>query len=185
VRPVRDTSPHLAHTPVLKSSIAHGENLIDDQDLRLEMSGDGEGEAHAHSTACSVSPGYPMNASISEKSDDLHQLCRNLAARHAENRAIQKYVIAPRQLLVESRCPLRAAKRRGRAASPIASRGCDGTQDLEERGLPRRYGQSLDHFALPHIHGDIELKPKTLLGESSLLAGGAAFASNRRRSSGG
>ena len=40
--------PHLPEALLLECIVANGQHLVDDQDLRLEVSGDGEGQPHVH-----------------------------------------------------------------------------------------------------------------------------------------
>ena len=78
---------HLAEALALKFRVAHGEDLIDHKNLRLQVRGNCKREAHVHAA------GIAFHRCIEKffgfgKDDDFIELLFNFSAAHSENRAI-------------------------------------------------------------------------------------------------
>ena len=91
---------HLAQALALEVSVADGEHLVDEQDVRLEVGGDGEAEPHVHAARVVLDRRVeerptPANSTISSN-------CVAIScAAHAEDRAVEEDVLAAGQLGVE------------------------------------------------------------------------------------
>ena len=86
---------------LLESEIADREHLVDDQDLGLEVGRDREREPHLHATRVALHRRVdecPMSANSTISSN----LRCDLRALHAEDRAVQKDVLAAGQLGMEA-----------------------------------------------------------------------------------
>ena len=99
---------HPAEAAALELRVADGEHLVDEQDLRLEMRGDREREPHVHAARVALDRRVDELLDAGEV-DDLVELPRDLAALHAEDRAVQEDVLAPGQLRVEAGADLEQA----------------------------------------------------------------------------
>src|SRR5215213_1197557 len=126
---------HPAQALLLERQVTDREDLVDDQDLRLQVRRDREGEPQLHSARIALDGSVHEGAHIGEL-DDLLEATLDLLALHVEHRAVQEDVLAPGQLRVEAcphlqESPYPAAEVR----LPLGRRG-DPREDLEERALP-------------------------------------------------
>src|SRR5262249_18869954 len=92
---------HAAETAALKLGVSDGEHLVDEKDLRLEMCSYRECEAHRHPAR------VPLHGCVDElldtrEVDDLVELPNDLLLLHPQDRAVEKDVLAARQLGVEA-----------------------------------------------------------------------------------
>src|SRR4051812_7676697 len=88
---------HSADTFLPKSRISHREHLIYHENLGLEMRSYSKSEPDIHSTAVPLHRRIEKSFNFSE-GNDLVKLPPDLPPRHAENRPVQKNVLAPGQL---------------------------------------------------------------------------------------
>src|SRR6266496_2100975 len=99
---------HPSEAATLELGITHGQDLVDQKHLRLEMGGDSERESHRHPARIA------LDGCVDELLDpcelnDLGELGRDLTPLHAENRAVEIDVLPPSQLWVEPRADLQQA----------------------------------------------------------------------------
>ena len=92
--------PHLAQAFLLKRRVPHGQDLVHQDDLRLEMGGDGEGQAQIHAGGVVLDRRVQEALDLGE-ADDLVEFLLDLGFSHPEDGAVQKDVLASRQLRVE------------------------------------------------------------------------------------
>src|SRR6185437_15388954 len=86
---------------LLKSSVADGEDFVDEEDFGFEMRGDGEGEAHAHAAAVMLEGRVDETLDFG-KGDDLVEFADDLGFAHAENGAAEEDVFAAGELRMEA-----------------------------------------------------------------------------------
>ena len=117
---------HFAEALLLELHVSHGENLIHDHDLTIEMCGDGEGQFDIHAA------GVTLHRRVDElfhlrKLNDLVEFAVDLCPRHTENRAIHIDILSARQFRMKARTNL---QHRGNAAviadRPLGRRGDAG-----------------------------------------------------------
>ena len=100
-REVRDR----VEAAVRERLVAHGEDLVHDEDVRVDVHGDGEAEAHGMPgeyvfTGSSMKSSSPENATIS---GSFRSISRRVEAEHD---AVDHDVLAARGLRVEARAEL-------------------------------------------------------------------------------
>src|SRR5438445_10998151 len=76
--------PHLAEALLLERGVPYREDLVDNEDLRLEVSGNGEGQTHIHAAR------VPLHRCVHEllypgEVHDLLQLPVDLGSFHAQD----------------------------------------------------------------------------------------------------
>ena len=71
---------HSSQAFLLKPLIAHGEDLIDQQDLRLEVGRDREGQAHVHAARIALHRRIEEFLDLRE-GDDLVEACVSISRR--------------------------------------------------------------------------------------------------------
>ena len=84
--PARDVG-HLAQALLLEANVAHGQHLVANEDVRVQMGGHGEGQFYVHAGA------VPLHRRVDEgldlgKLDDLLHLFIDLGAAHALDGAV-------------------------------------------------------------------------------------------------
>ncbi len=92
---------HFAEAFLLELRVADGEDFIDDEDVRLHMRGYRECEADIHAARV-VLHGCIQEFLDAGEGDDSIKLSGDLFFLHAENGAVQEYVLAARELRVET-----------------------------------------------------------------------------------
>jgi hypothetical protein len=138
----QDRAPLLGHlldppqALVLESDVADREDLVDDQDLRLQVGGDREGEPDVHPAGIVLDLRVEEPLDLGE-GDDLVEFAVDLVLPHAENRAVQVDVLAARELEVEPGADLEQRGEPAANAGRAAARLGDPAEDLQERRLAR------------------------------------------------
>ena len=111
----------------LKEDVSHGEGLIHDQNLRLDVDRHGEGEPHEHTRGIRLDrliDIFPDVGKIQNRVD----LLRDLLLREADHRAVQIDILNPIVLHVEARAELE--ERRNPAADlHVAARRIEDAGD--------------------------------------------------------
>jgi hypothetical protein len=145
---VRGVVLHLAEALLLEGGVAHGQHLVDDEDLRLEVRRHGEGQPHVHAAGVALHRRVEER-STSAKATISSKLARRLALAHAEDGAVEEDVLAAAQLRVEAGADLQQARRRGRGAAPRPRVGGDAREDLQQRALAGAVAaDEAQHFAV-------------------------------------
>jgi hypothetical protein len=120
----------------LELGVTHREDLVDDEDVRLDVGRDGEGETKVHAGGVALDRCVYEPLDSSEFDDVVEAVCHRPAA-HAEDGAVEKEVLASGELRVKPGADLEE----GGDASPgpsDARRGFrDPSEDLEQRALAR------------------------------------------------
>src|SRR5208282_343801 len=97
-------APHLAHLCqafLLKPLVAHREDLINQQNLRLHMRSDRKGQTYIHAAGVTLYGCIEKFLDLRE-GDDLVKAARDLPPAHTQDAAVQIHVFASGQLLVEA-----------------------------------------------------------------------------------
>src|SRR4029079_19389303 len=161
---------HAPQAPCLELGVTHGEHLVHEQDLGLEMRGNREGETDVHAAR------VPLDRRVDEpldpgELDDVTVPLLYLPALHREDRAVEVDVLSARELLVEARPDLE------QAPHPPAYLGAPGgglrdpSEDLQERRLARPVASDhAKHLPLGHLERDVPQRPELLDGAMMLLA---------------
>ncbi len=148
----------------LEIRIADGENLVDDQDLRLEVGGDGEGEPHLHAARIALDRGVDEFL-YAREIDDLVELAIDLLLPHAEDGAVQVDVLAAGQLGVEAGADLQQAGDPAADFGPSAARLGNSGENLEQGRLAGPVApDDPQHLTLAHLEGDVAQRPQHAFG---------------------
>ena len=136
---VLDELPHFGKRLSLKSLIADGEDLVDDQDIGIDFDGDGKGKAHGHPARVSFERLVDEFVEAGEVDNRLFFLV-HFAAFETEEGAVQVNVLAAGKFGMEAGAEI---EERGDFAvdTDAAFVGSGDTGDeTEERTLPRPVG---------------------------------------------
>ena len=151
---------HLADALALEARVPDGQHLVDEEDLRLQVSRDGEREPHGHSRR------VPLHGRVEEsrdlgKRDDFVEPAVDLSAAHAEDRRVQVDVLTACQLAMEARSHL---EQRADAASdprPTGGRLRHAREDLQQRRLAGTVAADhADDVASLDVEGDVAQRPE-------------------------
>ena len=164
VRPPVAHVPHLAEALALELGVADGQDLVDDQDLRLQVRGDGERQPHLHPAAVALHRRVEelLHAANSTISSNFRSISR---LRMPEDRAVQVDVLAAGQLGVEAGADLeQAADAAADVDAPLRRLG-DPREDLQQRALAGPVAaDDADHLAFADLEGGIPQCPEDVLG---------------------
>jgi len=92
---------HFAEAFLLEVEVADGENLIDEENFRLEMGGDGERQADVHAGGVVLDGRVDESFQFGE-GDDFIELALDFRFPHSQNGSGEKSILPPRQLRMES-----------------------------------------------------------------------------------
>ena len=124
----------LVHALVLEFHVAHGQDLVDEEDVRLHGDGHGESQAHVHARGV-VLDGLVDEALDAGEVNDRIQLGVDLLLAHAQDRAVEVDVLAARQFGVEAGADLEHGGHAARRGDRSLVRGQDLRDALEQRRL--------------------------------------------------
>ena len=142
---------HFSQAAFLKGRIAHGQNFIDEQDLRLEKSGHRKSQAKIHSAR------IPFHRHIDEtfhlrEGNDFIELRGDLRALHAENGSVQKHIFSSGKLLVETSPHFQKTADSTVQIDPSCGGFRDARQDFEQSGFTRAVApDDANHLTLSHV----------------------------------
>ena len=92
---------HFAQAFLLELHVAHGQDLVHDHDLAVQMGSDGEGQLDEHAAGIALDGGVDEVAAL-RKFDDLGQFGVDLGLGHAQDRAVHIDVFAAGHFVVEA-----------------------------------------------------------------------------------
>src|SRR5258708_39720940 len=140
--------------------VAHGQGLVDQENIRLDAGCDREGEADEHSARIEFDRLVDELPDVGE-SGDLVGAALHLGMAEAHDRAVEEDVLPARELRVEAAAQL---EQRGDAAGhPHLTRcgGQDSREDLEERALAAPIPPDDTHgLATTQLEGDAPQGPE-------------------------
>src|SRR5207248_9570164 len=96
---------HLAKAFLLKRHVANRKNFIDDQDLRIEMSGNGEGQAYIHPAGIAFYRRVKKLFNFSKR-DDAVKVAFDFLPAHAQDAAVHEDVFTTGQFGMKTRSHL-------------------------------------------------------------------------------
>src|SRR5208337_4653384 len=153
---------HLPEALLLELGVADGQHLVDDQDFGIEIRRDRECQPHVHAAAVALDRSVEKFLDPREI-DDLVELLLDLPARHTEDAAVEKDVLAAGELAVEAGANLEQA---GDATVNVddAPGGIgDSRKDLEQSTLTCPVAANdTDGFTLPDVEVNIVECPERL-----------------------
>ena len=164
---------HAAETALLELRIAHGEHLVDDEDLGLQERGDRECEPHVHPARVALD-GRVDEVPDAGEVDDVVELPGDLLPAHAENASVQEDVLPARQLAVEAGADLE--QRPDTAADVDKTLGGlgDPREHLQQRGLPGAVAtDDRDRLSLLHLERHVAERPDLRCGGPCASPAGA------------
>ena len=127
---------HLRQALFLEFHVADGQHLVHDHDFAVKVRGDGERQFNEHTAGIALDRGIDEVADLG-KFDDLSHLGVDLAAGHAQDRAVQVDVLAAGHFGMEAGTDLQH-RRHASVQVDVARRGRGNMgQQLEQRGLAR------------------------------------------------
>ena len=178
--PVVAELDELLEAALLKGHVTDGQHLVDDQEARVDVDRHREGQPHVHPRRVRLDRLIDERFQAGEV-DDLVEPRRDVAATHAQDRSVEKHVLASGQFGMEAGTQLE--QRRHAAMHP--HRPAVGLQDaghaFQEGRLARAVvADHAEHFAFTHVErdileGDELVEPIATLGSDSLLQRVGAF----------
>jgi hypothetical protein len=153
---------HEVDALALEGQIADRQHLVQQQDVRLQVSRDREGQPHVHAA------GVPLHRCADEvadlgEGDDGVELARDLGFAHAQDRAVQKDVLASGQFAVKAGAHLQQATQAAVDESLAPGRLRHAGEDLQQRALARAVqAQDADVLTLADLEGDVVQRPELL-----------------------
>jgi hypothetical protein len=145
---------HLSEALALEGRVADRENLVHDQDLRLQVRRHGEREPQLHPARVALDRRVDEALDVGER-DDLVELPLDLLALHPEDRAVEEDVLATRQVGVEAGADLEQRPDAPPDPSLAFRRVGDARQDLQQGRLPRAVpADDAEHLAALDVEGD-------------------------------
>src|SRR5215207_2767470 len=152
----------LVQALALERLVAHGQDLVDEQDVGADVDGHGEPEAHVLAGAVVLDLVVDEGLELGE-GDDVVEVAMGLAAAQAEDGRVQVDVLAAGQLAVEAGPQL---QQRGDPAPDLdraGGRGQDARQHLEQCRLARAVGTDQpDGLAGADLQTDVLEGPEPL-----------------------
>ncbi len=109
---------------LLEGGVAHGQYLVDQQNLRLEMGRDGKGQPHAHAAGVALHRRVDELIHLGE-GDDLVEAAFDLGLAHAQDGAVEVDVLATSQFRVEAGADFQQAADAAVEDDPTARRRGD------------------------------------------------------------
>lgn len=153
---------HLSHALFLEFGVADGEDFVDEEDFGVEMGGYGEGEADVHAAGVAFYGGIQELFDLGEVDDGVEVLF-DLGFAHAEDRAVQVDIFAPRELGMEAGADLEQACHSAFDRDSAGRGFGDAAEDLEQRRLARAVAADDAHaLALFDVEGDVLQRPEFL-----------------------
>src|SRR5229473_8357949 len=146
---------YLAEAPLLELGVAHGEHLVDEKDLRLEVGCDRETEPGLHAAR------IPLDRRVEETLDtgecyDLVESARDLGPGHAENDAAHVDILAAGEVGVKAGADLQKRRQAAVKLGRAGARAHDARENLEQRALARAIAaDDADDLAVRNLERDI------------------------------
>ncbi|MNY19389.1 hypothetical protein D3C86_1528210 [compost metagenome] len=156
--------PHPIHAPLLESLVAHRQDLVNDQDIRVQPRGYRKREPDIH--AARVVLHWRIDEFLdTRETHNFVELTQNLRPRHPKDGAIQKDILPASQFRVESCTNLKQTGNLAPNGDLPPSRLGDAAQDLQQcrfaRTIAADHGNAL---ALLNFEGDVAERPEFFCG---------------------
>jgi hypothetical protein len=152
----------------LEAGVTDGQDLIHDQDFRVQVGCDTESQADVHSTGVSFHRRVQKLFDF-RKGDDLIELALDLAPAHAQDGAIEEDIISAGKLRMETGADLKETPYSAAKVGAARRRFRDAGKDFQQSGFAGAVPAD-DTYSLTRL----DLKADILEGPKVLLAGGGS-----------
>ena len=174
---------HFAQAFLLELHVAHGQDLVHDHDLAVQMGSDGEGQLDEHAAGIALDGGVDEVAAL-RKFDDLGQFGVDLGLGHAQDRAVHIDVFAAGHFVVEAGADFQHGGHAAANFDLALGGGGDAGQQLEQRGFARAVAAD-DAQGLALVDGQVHaVQCHKSLAEEALVGAndgvGVLFAADAR-----
>jgi hypothetical protein len=151
---------HLAKAAFLEGGISDREHFVNQEDLGLEMRRDGESQPQVHAARVVLHGRVDERSDLGKRNDSV-ELCQDLRALHAENRAAEQHVLAACQLRVETGAHFeQGADASVQVDLPDGGLG-DAREDLQQGALPGPVGaDQAQRRPTGHFERDVAQRPE-------------------------
>ena len=145
--------------PRLECYVTNRENLVQQQNIGVEVSGDGEAQSHEHARRILLHWRIERIANFSEF-DNARQLGRDLPVAHSHDRAVEKYVFTPGEIRLKTGADLNQRCKSSNDLDLARARRRDARKQLDQRGFSRAVGtHDAQRLAPPYLEADITQGP--------------------------
>ena len=153
---------HLAKAFLLEINIPYREHFVNDQDLRLQMSGYRKRQAHVHPARIPLHRRVEKLLHLGE-GDDLVEAVGDFGAFHAEDGAVEEDVFAAGELGVEAGADFEEAADAAVELDFAGGRFRNLGEDLEQGAFAGAVAaDDADDFAFLNVEGDVSKCPEEL-----------------------
>ncbi len=139
---------HPRDASLLKSGVADGEDLVDDEDVRAHADRHAERQPSVHPAGVHLHRLIQELADVGERGD-LVEPCVHLASRDPQNRAREVHVLTPRELRVETAAEFEQRRNPAADVNLALGRRERAGDHLHERALARAVAANDAHRAAP------------------------------------
>ena len=161
---------HLAKALLLEFRVSYRKHFVDDEYVGLHMRRDRKGQAHVHAARVMLDRSVEEFLDAGER-HDLVEFPACLLAGHAEDRAVEEYVLAAGKLGMKAGADLEQAADLAVHAYLAGGRGSDLREDLEKRGLARAVpSYDADDLAALDLEAHVLERPEAFLGRAGLAS---------------
>src|ERR1035437_3436672 len=155
---------HVVEALALELLIAHGDDLVDDEDLGVDSDGDRETETHVHAAGVDLDGGVDELPDVCEVNDLLHRLL-DLALAQPQDRSVQVDVLASRELTVESCAELEQVRNAPVGDHRAGRRTMHAGEQLEHGRLSRAVvSDQPERGPAGNVEGDVGHRPEVAIG---------------------
>ena len=148
-----------AEALALERLVADGEDLVEQQDVRVEERGDGEAEPHRHPGGVRAHRPVDRVLQLCER-HDLVEPRLDIGAAEALDRAVQEHVLAAGEVEVEAGAELEERADAALGADAPRGRPDDPRDDAQQRRLARAVAADQAHGLAPSdLGGDVAERP--------------------------
>ncbi len=144
----------------LERRVAHGERLVDDQHVGVDVDRHREGEPQLHPARIRLGRLLDEGADVGKRRDVVEPLL-HLRARDAHDRAVHEHVLAPGEIRVESGTELEQRSDASGELDVTGRRRERARDELQQRGLARAVAPDDSHrFAFAHLERHVAQGPE-------------------------
>ena len=160
----------LAETFLLKCRVANCEHLVYDEHFRVQMRRHGKCEPHLHAARIVFDRGVDEALDFG-KGDDLVELAIDVAPLHAENRAVEKHILAAAQLGMKAGPDFEQGSDEAANRDVPFSRSRNPRQHFQQRALTGAIASDdSNHFTLRDVERNVAQGPDAIVGRLALRA---------------
>ena len=153
---------HPVDAPLLERLVAHGEHLVDQQDLGIDVHGDREPQPHEHARGVELHLVVHEVLELGER-DDVVVDALGVPAREPQERRVQVDVLSSRELGVEPGAELQERRHAAAGADRALARPQDAGDALQQRRLAGAVvPDQADRRAFLDREGDVAQRPEVL-----------------------